>query len=191
MEVLLIDHEDSFSYNLQQSLRMCGAEVRIIQATEIRNSIIDKYHHIILSPGPGLPLEYLATLECIDQFKFQKSFFGVCLGLQSIGVVFGAELFKQSEPQHGVVKSIIRQNTEVESCLSTLPRTFEATLYHSWAIIEDSLPQELVITSKSEDGIIMSIIHEALDIEAVQFHPESFLTQRGNEILYNWLYKKR
>lgn len=191
MRVLLIDHKDSFSYNLLQLLSSCGVEPDIVDCNEDLIKVSQGYDKVILSPGPGLPIDYPETLNFINHFKGHKDIFGVCLGMQSLAIAFGAKLFRQSEVMHGRLETIHQNFINVNNCLSLLPNSFKASLYHSWAVEESSIPSELQVTAYSHSGIIMGLQHKFYSIEGVQFHPESFLTEFGKKIISQWLYKDK
>ncbi len=186
MKVLLIDHQDSFTYNLSQLLERCGAAVDIISYEEDFNHIQHKYSKIILSPGPGVPLEYPKTIDLLKNNKNDIDIFGVCLGMQCIAIAFGGSLYRQNTVRHGNLTKILPIRATNPNLLNKLG-DFQAILYHSWAVIRESLPSELEITAVSENGVIMGLRHRKFNIEGVQFHPESFQCPRGIDLIKNWL----
>ncbi|MEO6693422.1 MAG: aminodeoxychorismate/anthranilate synthase component II [Saprospiraceae bacterium] len=191
LRVLLIDHKDSFSYNLMQLLSSCGAETDIVDCNIDLIKASQGYKKVILSPGPGLPLDYPETLNFIKHFSGHKDIFGVCLGMQSMAIAFGAKLYRQKEVMHGRLETIHQNLDHVNNCLSLLPYSFKASLYHSWAVEENSIPSELLVTAYSQNGIVMGLQHKFYSIEGVQFHPESFLTEFGKKIISQWLYHNK
>ena len=187
MKILVLDNYDSFTYNLVQMIEeIVGEKIDIFRNDEITLEEVKKYDKIILSPGPGIPEESGILLDLIKTYAPTKSIFGVCMGLQAIGEVFGGKLINLSEIYHGVATEvkILNKNTQI---FKNFPETFEAGRYHSWAISTENFPDELEITAIDKDGMIMALQHKTYDIQAVQFHPESILTPKGREILENFL----
>ncbi|MEP7195804.1 MAG: aminodeoxychorismate/anthranilate synthase component II [Saprospiraceae bacterium] len=187
MEVLLIDHFDSFTYNLVQIIESCGASVKVVNYHPSIIRKAEKFDKIVLSPGPGLPNDYPCTIELINHFRQNKDFLGICLGLQAIAIAFGSKLFKQSEVRHGQNIQIIQTKLNKESVMFNLPMTFEAALYHSWAVDETTLYEGLDVTARTDNNVIMGLKHKDFVIEGVQFHPESFLCLEGKHLIQNWL----
>jgi anthranilate synthase/aminodeoxychorismate synthase-like glutamine amidotransferase len=182
--VLLIDNYDSFTYNLAQALEVLGAEV-----ITVRNDVLgaerladSQPSHLVISPGPGTPDESGVTLEAVRIFCDKVPVLGVCLGHQAIGQHFGAALVRAPRPVHGKVSSISHDSATI---FQGLENPFTATRYHS-LMLED-IPEDLEISARSEDGLIMGIRHRRLPVEGVQFHPESILTPSGNTLLENFL----
>lgn len=185
MKILVLDNYDSFTYNLVQMIEQITAEkVAVFRNDEISLADIAAYDKIILSPGPGIPSEAGLLLEVIKAYAPQKSLLGVCLGQQAIAEAFGGSLINLSEIYHGVATSA-KKITE-HHILDGLPETIEVGRYHSWAVNTEGFPEELVVTSVDENGIIMSLKHKTYDVHAVQYHPESILTPYGREILTNF-----
>lgn len=184
--VLVFDNYDSFTYNIVQIVKDLGHEVDVYRNDRISLEEVDKYDKIILSPGPGLPSEAGILLDLIKTYAERKSIFGVCLGEQAIGEVFGAKLTNLSEVYHGV-SSKVNIIEKDEYIFKGLPETIDAGRYHSWVVDKEGLPDELEITAESEDGLIMGLRHKKYDVRGVQFHPESVLTPKGIEIIRNFL----
>ncbi len=186
-KILVIDNYDSFVYNLVQYLAQLGAEVEVWRNDDPRFAEADfaaGFDGILLSPGPGTPQE---AGVCIDVVRSQGGLlpiFGVCLGLQSIGVAYGGVVDRAPELLHGKTSLVHHDGAGV---LSGLPSPFTATRYHSLAIEPETIPAELEITATTSSGVIMAVRHRELDVEAVQFHPESVLTEWGHRMLANWL----
>jgi para-aminobenzoate synthetase component 2 len=184
---LVIDNYDSFVYNLVQYLAQIGAEVEVWRNDDSRFADPDfsqAFDGILLSPGPGIP-EHAGV--CVDVVKTQAGrlpIFGVCLGLQSIGVAYGGVVDRAPELLHGKTSLIHHEGAGV---LAGLPSPFTATRYHSLAIEPKTLPAELEVTAATASGVIMAVRHRDLPVEAVQFHPESVLTEGGYQMLANWL----
>ena len=186
MTVLLIDNYDSFTYNLFQYLGELGAQVDVVRNDQVSVEEIEQMApaHIIVSPGPGNPDEAGISKSVIRHFAGKTPIFGVCLGHQCIGEVFGAIVEGAGEILHGKVSTITHDRKGVFAGIAS-PIT--ATRYHSLAIRKDSVPDELTVTATSESGIIMGVRHKTLAVEGVQFHPESILTPDGHAVLRNFL----
>ncbi|MBB6610174.1 aminodeoxychorismate/anthranilate synthase component II [Pontibacter sp. Tf4] len=185
MQVLVIDNYDSFTYNLVHLLQELGAEVTVRRNDKTTLEEVGNYRKIMLSPGPGIPDEAGMLKEIIQTFGPTKSLFGVCLGYQAIGEVYGGKLFNSNEVWHGVAIQVTIV-CEQEILFSDLPKQFNTGRYHSWLVKKD-LPDCLVQTAVDEKGNIMALRHKAYDVRGVQFHPESVLTEHGKEIIKNWL----
>jgi para-aminobenzoate synthetase component 2 len=186
-KILVIDNYDSFVYNLVQYLAQLGAEVEVWRNDDPRFDDPDfaqPFDGVLLSPGPGTPEE---AGVCIDVVRNQAGvvpIFGVCLGLQSIGVAYGGVVDRAPELLHG--KTSLIEHTGV-GVLAGLPSPFTATRYHSLAIEPASMPDVLDVTATTLSGVVMAVRHKTLPVEAVQFHPESVLTEGGYQMLANWL----
>jgi anthranilate synthase component II len=185
MRVLVIDNYDSFTYNLVQYLGELGAEVLVRRNDEVTPAEVLELHpdRIVVSPGPCTPKEAGVSVEVIEKVSDQVPILGVCLGHQAIGRAFGAEIVR-GEPVHGKTAKIVHDG---EGVYRGLQQGFEATRYHSLVIEPESLPEDLVVTSRTEDGTIMGVRHRDYRVEGVQFHPESVLTRSGHELLKNFL----
>ena len=185
MRVLVIDNYDSFTYNLVQYLGELGAEVLVRRNDEVTPEEVLELHpdRIVVSPGPCTPKEAGVSVEVIEKVAGQVPILGVCLGHQAIGQAFGAEIVR-GEPVHGKTAKIVHDG---EGVYKGLQQGFEATRYHSLVIEPESLPEDLLITSRTEDGTIMGVRHRDYRVEGVQFHPESVLTRSGHELLKNFL----
>jgi anthranilate synthase component 2 len=188
--LLMIDNYDSFTFNLVQYFGELGAEVKVVRNDEINLSGIEALapDQLVISPGPCTPNEAGISLEATRYFAGQLPVLGVCLGHQSIGQAFGGKIIHAREIMHGKTSPIYHANTGV---FSNLSNPFQATRYHSLVIEKESLPDCLEITAWTEkDGEmdeIMGIRHRELNIQGVQFHPESILTEHGHDMLRNFL----
>jgi para-aminobenzoate synthetase component 2 len=184
--VLVVDNYDSFVYNLVQYLAQLGAdlEVRRNDAVAVDDPLIGEVDGILLSPGPGRPEDAGICVELIRTVGARTPIFGVCLGLQAIAVAYGGSVTHAPELLHGKTSEIQHDGVGV---LAGLPDPFTATRYHSLAAVGDDLPAELEITARTAGGVIMGVRHREHPVEAVQFHPESVLTQGGHRMLANWL----
>lgn len=189
--ILMIDNYDSFTYNVVQYLAELNADVQVYRNDEITVAEIEKMapEKIVISPGPCTPNEAGISVEVIEHFATQIPILGICLGHQSIGQAFGAEIIRAKQVMHGKTSLIYHNNTGVFEGLSN---PFEATRYHSLVIDQESLPEclELVAWTQNAQGSvdeIMGVCHKQLKVEGVQFHPESILTQQGHDLLNNFL----
>jgi anthranilate synthase component 2 len=185
MRVLVIDNYDSFTYNLVQYLGELGAEVLVRRNDEVTPEEVLELQpdRIVVSPGPCTPNEAGVSVELIERTAGEVPILGVCLGHQAIGQAFGANVVR-GDPVHGKTAKILHDS---EGVYKGLQQGFEATRYHSLVIEPESLPEALVVTSRTEDGTIMGIRHRDHPVEGVQFHPESVLTRGGHELLRNFL----
>jgi anthranilate synthase component 2 len=187
MKILVFDNYDSFTYNLVQLIREIAtdAKVEVFRNDEIPLEDVKAYDKILLSPGPGIPSESGLLLPLIKEYAATKSIFGVCLGQQAIGESFGGSLSNLSKVYHGIATPV--HLTDPSTLFEGLPNTFSVGRYHSWVVNEKDLPSDLIITSKDDDGYIMSLEHKTYDVKGVQYHPESVLTPDGAKIISNWL----
>ena len=188
MRILILDNYDSFTYNLVHYIKeLVNAEVDVIRNDKISLDEIEKYSHILLSPGPGIPDEAGELKEVIKRYAPEKSIFGVCLGMQAIGEVFGGRLLNMDTVFHGLAlpANIIRKD---DITFNGIPERITVGRYHSWVVDSTDLPDELIITATDDDGRIMALKHKEYDVRGVQFHPESILTDYGKKMLENWLF---
>ncbi|RAJ02653.1 anthranilate synthase component 2 [Chitinophaga skermanii] len=189
MNILVFDNYDSFTYNLVHLVeKIIDGKVTVYRNDEIDLDKVDEFDKIILSPGPGIPNEAGLLLPLIKRYAPTKSIFGVCLGQQAIGEAFGASLTNLSEVYHGVATPVNITSRSGE-LFNGLPDEIEVGRYHSWVVDEKTLPAELEITARDENGFIMALQHREYDVCGVQFHPESVLTPEGEQIIRNWLRK--
>ncbi|MEX2218881.1 MAG: aminodeoxychorismate/anthranilate synthase component II [Phycisphaerales bacterium] len=189
MRVLLIDNYDSFTHNLAQAMLAQGAEVLVRRNDEVTPDearALDP-SHLVISPGPGRPEESGISLALIPQFAGAAPVLGVCLGHQAIGQVYGARIIRAGRLMHGKSSLVHHAGTGL---YQGMPAPFVAGRYHSLAIDEPSLPEVLEITARSEHGEIMGVRHRSLDVEGVQFHPESVLTPAGERLIANFLARR-
>ncbi len=184
-KILVLDNYDSFTYNLVHYVEALGGQCDVFRNDKITLDAVDAYDKIILSPGPGIPEEAGILMALIERYAPTKSILGVCLGLQAIGQVFGAELYNIGQVVHGKQK-----NTRVvapDILFDGLPENFPSGRYHSWAVRNVQYP--LVITATDDDGVVMGIRHAEYKVHAVQFHPESVMTPDGMRMMANWMEK--
>lgn len=185
MKVLILDNYDSFTYNLFHYVDQLCDDVVVKRNDEISLEKVDEFSHIIISPGPGLPREAGITMSLLKKYYRSKNILGVCLGCQAIAEFFGGKLYNQQLVAHGISRKVMTTNPGI--LMKEMPQEFKVGLYHSWAIDENSLPKNLIVTSKSEMGTVMSIEHNKYKLCGVQFHPESIMTEGGLQIIKNWL----
>lgn len=187
---LMIDHYDSFVYNLCVYMRELGEEVLVIRhdraARETVGSLMESacLSGIILSPGPGTPDSCAASCRIVKEFAGRIPILGVCLGHQVIGRVFGGMVKKGQKPMHGKI-SAVKNNGR--GLFAGLPATYQVTRYHSLVVERESLPETLRIDAWTEDGVIMAISHRTKPVYGVQFHPEALLTEYGHELMGNFV----
>ncbi|WP_053972295.1 aminodeoxychorismate/anthranilate synthase component II [Mangrovimonas sp. ST2L15] len=184
-KILVIDNYDSFTYNLVHYLEDLDCDVTVIRNDQLTLEEVEPFEKILLSPGPGIPNEAGLLKDIIKTYANSKSIFGVCLGQQAIGEVFGGSLQNLDTVYHGVATTI-DVCVDDEPIFKNLPKQMEVGRYHSWVVINE-LPDELEATSFDENGQIMSLRHKTLDVKGVQFHPESVLTPNGKDMLKNWI----
>lgn len=187
VRVLVVDNYDSFVYNIVQYLAQIGADVEVWRNDDARlasHDLAADFDGLLLSPGPGTPEDAGACVDLITRYGGRLPIFGVCLGLQAIGVAFGGVVGRAPEQLHGKTSPVVHDGRGV---FAGLPSPFTATRYHSLAIDPDTTPACLEVSARTESGVIMAVRHRDLAIEAVQFHPESVLTEGGYQLLANWL----
>ena len=184
--LLMIDNYDSFTWNLVQYLGELGADVHVHRNDALTLEQVEAWHpeKIVVSPGPCTPNEAGISVPLIQRFAGRVPILGVCLGHQSIGQAFGGKIVRAQHVMHGKLSPIAHDG---EGVFEGLPTPFMATRYHSLAIEPSSLPDELEVTARSDDGEIMGVRHRDLAVEGVQFHPEAILTEHGKAMLANFL----
>lgn len=189
MKILVIDNYDSFTYNLVHYIeKITDAQVDVFRNDKISLPEIEQYDKILLSPGPGIPSEAGILLDVIKKYAPTKSIFGVCLGQQAIAEAFGGSISNLKEVFHGVATPV---NILVEDSLfKDIPKKLNVGRYHSWAVNQHDLPEQLEVTVVDESGSIMGLRHKTYDLRGVQFHPESVLTEHGLKMIENWITKK-
>jgi anthranilate synthase component II len=187
LRLLVIDNYDSFTWNLVQLLKEAGVKNLVVAKNdELQASNASYFDKILFSPGPGLPSEVPLMAEIIEKYKDTKSILGICLGHQAIAEAFGGKLKNLDNVYHGI-KHRMKITDHSEYLFSGIADGFEAGLYHSWVVDQASLPSDLKVTVVSESGLLMGIAHRRYDIRGLQFHPESYMTPVGKQIIENWL----
>ncbi|MEN9907375.1 MAG: hypothetical protein RLZZ540_516 [Bacteroidota bacterium] len=184
-KILVIDNYDSFTYNLVHYLEDLNCEVTVYRNDEFELDEIAHFDKILLSPGPGIPDEAGLLKPVIAKYGATKSIFGVCLGQQAIGEVYGGTLSNLDKVYHGVA-TMVKTVVDDELLFQGLEKEFEVGRYHSW-VVDATLPDVLEATSFDENGQVMSLRHKTFDVRGVQFHPESVLTPNGKKMLENWV----
>ncbi len=182
--ILVVDNYDSFVFNLVQYLAQLGAEVDVRRNDSIAADAGRGYDGVLISPGPGTPADAGVCMDMIRTLGGEVPIFGVCLGHQAIGEVFGAVVDRAPELLHGKTSAVHHDGRGV---FAGLPNPMTATRYHSLAIRPETVPDVLEVTARTDSGVIMGVRHRSLPIEGVQFHPESVLTEGGHLMLANWL----
>ena len=186
MKILVIDNYDSFTYNLVQLIGNFNCELVVkrndqVSAEDINDIRPDK---ILISPGPGKPEDSKASLTAFEKFGKTIPILGVCLGHQAMGIVYGGKVTKAPVLMHGKTSLIRHDNKTI---FKNISQGFKATRYHSLIVDRESLPDALEISAETDDGYIMGIRHKEFPVEGIQFHPESFLTVEGKNIIKNWV----
>ena len=185
-QVLMIDNYDSFTYNLVHYLEELGCEVVVKRNDQLTLKEVEPFTYIVLSPGPGIPDEAGLLKSIISEYGASRRIFGVCLGAQAIGEVYGGSLINLDQVYHGIATPV--KITEKDSIFNDIPQEIQVGRYHSWVVHPD-LPNHLEATAFDENGQIMALRHKDYDVRGVQFHPESILTPYGKKMLENWLNK--
>lgn len=185
-KVLLLDNNDSFTYNIVEYLRKISRiDLKVQKTDTLKLNNINLFDKIIISPGPGLPKDFPVLFEVIEKYYSSKKILGICLGHQAIGQFFGAKFINISPVIHG--QSHLIKIIKPSPIFNNLPKSFSVGLYHSWALASEAFPNELEITSVSEKNIIMSITAKKYAVYGIQYHPESFITQYGYDVLKNFI----
>lgn len=192
MNIAIIDNYDSFTYNLVHLIeKIVQQHVTVFLNDVFELEHLENFNKIILSPGPGLPQNAGKTMQVIEAYKSTKSIFGVCLGHQAIGLAFGATLKNLSTVYHGIENNINVVKDELnegKSLFKNIQMPMLVGRYHSWVIDIANLPKDLIVSATDDDKNIMAIKHKTLDVQGVQFHPESIMTKDGEQLMRNWIY---
>lgn len=186
MELVIFDNQDSFTYNLVESFRKIGVKnVHLESSTDFDLAKLDRYDRIVLGPGPGLPMDHPVLFDMLGRLNADQSVLGICLGHEAIAMHYGGEIHQEKQVFHGDQAQVFWENAP--SFLShKIPTGFPGALYHSWVLTEESLPKDIVITARSERDLVMGIRHKTLPLFGFQFHPESYISKFGLQLIYNW-----
>ena len=186
---MVIDNYDSFTYNLVQYIeKLTGQIPSVFRNDEITLDKVNEYDKILLSPGPGVPVNAGLCIDLIKKYSPTKSILGICLGHQAVGEAFGATILNLSSVYHGIATPILISDS-ADPLFKNIPSTIEGGRYHSWVVSPSHLPACLKVICEDENGIIMGISHREYDVRGLQFHPESILTKYGFDIISNWIYR--
>jgi para-aminobenzoate synthetase component 2 len=189
VKILVLDNYDSFVYTLNGYLQQLGASTEVLRNDVVSEAelpdLLAKYDAVLISPGPGTPADAGLSVPTVKlALKTGQPIFGVCLGHQAIAEAMGATVTSAEELMHGKTSQVFHDDSLV---YKDVPEPFTATRYHSLAVVSNTVPENLIVTSKTAGGVIMGLQHKTLPIYGVQFHPESVLTQGGYQMLGNWL----
>lgn len=185
-KILVIDNYDSFTYNLVHLINELGREAEVWRNDKFELKDVAQFDKILLSPGPGIPVEAGLLLDVIRTYAAEKSILGICLGQQAIAEAFGGSLLNLGRPMHGIATPIDVIDAE-ELLFKDCPEIINVGRYHSWVVNQEDLPSCLKVTAVDGSAQIMALRHETLDVRGVQFHPESVLTAHGKQMMKNWL----
>jgi len=186
MKILVLDNYDSFTYNLVHIIRALGHSMDIYRNDKISLEEVKKYDKILLSPGPGIPDEAGIMKAVVKEYGPTKSILGICLGHQGIAEVYGAKLFNIPKVLHGVTSTgMVKDRSEY--LFDNVSDSFQATHYHSWAVLPESIPSDLIVTAVNEEGLVMGLRHARYDVKGLQFHPESIMTPEGPRMIESWI----
>ncbi|NBR65153.1 MAG: anthranilate synthase component II [Micrococcales bacterium] len=189
VKILVLDNYDSFVYTLNGYLQQLGAQTEVLRNDVVTEEelpeLLAEYDAVLISPGPGTPFDAGLSIPTVKlALKSGQPIFGVCLGHQAIAEAMGATVKGAEELMHGKTSQVYHDDSLI---YKDVPEPFTATRYHSLAVVADTVPDDLIVTSKTKGGVIMGLQHKTLPIYGVQFHPESVLTQGGYQMLGNWL----
>lgn len=186
-KILVIDNYDSFTYNLVYYIeKITGTCPSVFRNDEISLEEVGSYDKILLSPGPGIPVDAGICIDLIKRYASTKSILGICLGHQAIGEAFGGKILNLKSVYHGIATPVLITDVN-DPLFINIPTSIIGGRYHSWVVSGDNLPDCFKITCKDENGIIMGISHKLYDVRGLQFHPESVLTEHGMDIMANWI----
>lgn len=185
MKTLVLDNYDSFTYNLVHILRNLNVDVNVKRNDQVELKDLHKYSHVVVSPGPGVPRDAGKTLQVIAACEHQIPVLGICLGHQAIATHCGASIANMNKVFHGVKSTITKDHKSI--LFQGLPEEIQVGRYHSWEVVEDSVPEELQITARDSEGGIMAIECKQRKLYGLQFHPESIMTNHGETMINNFL----
>lgn len=184
MKLLIINNHDSFTFNLVDLIRRLQLPFDVLNVENLQPETPEDYSHILISPGPDVPRAYPQLFAMLEKYHQHKTILGVCLGHQTLCEFFGGTLYNLEKVRHGQKRRLkVRSNSPL---FLTLPTEFDIGLYHSWAVRVEDFPECLEITAVCDENVVMAMQHKTLPIYGVQFHPESYMSQFGEQILRNW-----
>ena len=185
-KIVIVDHEDSFTYNIVELIRQSiHIQPTVINHQELLIDDLRPFDYLILSPGPGLPEDFVKIKTILEVYKQQKPILGICLGHQAIATYFGGTLYNLNQVIHGQPHAISHMHNS--PLFKKIPANFTAGLYHSWAVNPLSLPGEIMITAMSSFGVVMALQHKFWPVYGIQFHPESYMTEWGSQLIKNFV----
>lgn len=184
--IFVIDNYDSFTFNLVHLVEQLDVPCVVCRNDSFDLHEVEKYSHVLIGPGPGIPSEAGQTMKLIETFHRTHNIFGVCLGMQALLGFFGHPMENMPQVQHGALATITQHGSD-NLLFRDLPRQFRAGRYHSWAFKPESVALPFTVTATSEDGYVMGVEHRSLPLCGVQFHPESIMTEHGLKMVQNWL----
>ena len=185
--ILIIDNNDSFTYNLLQLAEECGGlSCEVVGEDSLDPWVVSDIDKVLISPGPGLPTDYPRMCEVIRRFGSSKDILGICLGHQAIAMEYGASLLHMSNVKHGITSQLHFREDD-KRLFAGVPESSLVGLYHSWCVDSSTLPGCLDVTAVADDGLILAIRHKKFKVRGVQFHPESFMTPTGRIMIKNWI----
>ncbi|MBB1140106.1 aminodeoxychorismate/anthranilate synthase component II [Myroides sp. WP-1] len=185
-EILIIDNRDSFTYNLYQLFdeHPC-CNIHVQYSDEINIDDLERYDQLVISPGPDVPSAYPILFEILARYEHTKPILGVCLGHQAIGEYYGAQLYNVQHVFHGQARAL--ELVTPDLLFNNIENHTVVGLYHSWALAPDRFPSTLTVTAISSDQVIMAFRHQTKNVRGIQFHPESYITQKGRQMIANWI----
>ena len=186
VKILILDNFDSFTYNLLHYVECFDVECKVVRNNDVKLDMLNEFDKVILSPGPGLPKNAGAMMPFIAHCIGRKPLLGICLGMQGIVEYFGGRIIQMDPVSHGIAMDCTVLD-EKDPLFHSIPKQFTAGMYHSWCVDPEHLPDELNITAKGKNGVVMGVRHEKLDVRGLQFHPESIMTPHGKKMIGNWL----
>ena len=185
MKLLIINNHDSFTFNLVDLIRRLNVPFDVLNVEELKVDTPENYSHILISPGPDVPRAYPQLFLMLENYHQKKSILGVCLGHQTLCEFFGGRLYNLASVRHGQKRML--KVSSISPLFFNLPESFHIGLYHSWAVRTEDFPKCLEITALCDENVVMGMQHKTLPIYGVLFHPESYMSAFGEQILRNWL----
>lgn len=185
MKLLIINNHDSFTFNLVDLIRRLNVPFDVLNVEDLKVDSPENYSHILISPGPDVPRAYPQLFSMLENYHQKKSILGVCLGHQTLCEFFGGSLYNLASVRHGQKRTL--KVRLISPLFLNFPQVFDIGLYHSWAVSAEYFPECLEITAFCDENVVMAMQHKTLPVYGVQFHPESYMSEFGEQILRNWL----